>query len=318
MAEVSIVIPVYNTGKYLKECVHSLQAQTFRDFEAIFVNDGSTDDSLKVLEELIKGDNRFKVFTQTNQGPSAARNAGIEIATAEWITFIDSDDAVSQSFIELMVEKAHETSTDIVCCQKKNFYNAPKYQAFNSVPYKIISGEEACINALYQNDKPDYSIWNKLYRKSIWATRRFPTGKFFEDMATIPSVLLESKKIVFIPRPLYYYRKRASGILSTAYNRKKAELLDIAEGVYAQFKEKSPQLKKAAESNLFSASCSILIRTDVSEDFRDYRERAWKWLKKFRIQTIFAPRSRLRNKIAAVTTFLPYPLSQKILKRGVR
>ena len=303
MPAVSVIIPVYNTEPYLAECLTSVLAQTFPDFEAIIVDDGSTDGSAAIIREFAGRDSRIVTLKQENKGLSEARNTGMEIAKGDWITFIDSDDMVAPDFLQKLLDAAKACHADIACSGKLHFENSAEIArntATQAVSQTVaLTPAEALTNALYQNDSPDYSAWNKLYAAKFWKSRRFPAGKYFEDMATIPQVFLDAEAVAFVPEPLYLYRRRSTSILATSYDRKKAELLDIAESVCPLVKGKGEELERAAACNLFSVSCSILMRTPDSGEFADYRDRAWKNILETR-NAARSPRARTRNKIAAL------------------
>lgn len=322
MSEISIIIPVFNTAKYLSACLQSVVVQSFGNFEIIIVNDGSTDASSDIIQKFMNADNRIKVINQENKGLSEARNTGLRNATGRYVTFLDSDDAIAPNFLERMLIVAKATKCPVVCCNKFCFKDGTDISCYSLRPsifgknanITVMSSEKAIRNALYQNDKPDYSAWNKLYTTQLWQGRAFPEGKFFEDMATIPGVFKDAGKVAFVNEPLYLYRLRESGILGTSFTRKKAELLDIAEHLYLNYQKENSTLVNAAASNLFSASCSILKRTPDTEEFTDYRTRAWAWIKQLRKKNAIDPRTRLRNKIAAFCSMGGKTTMGKILK----
>ena len=325
MPAISVVIPVYNTEPYLADSLSSVLSQSFTDFEAIIVDDGSTDGSASIAREFAERDARVRIVTQENKGLSEARNAGIAVAQGEWITFVDSDDLIAPDFLQAMLDAAKSTGADIACSGKVLFEKdvaqdgckmptAYKTPASNKRP-AALSPANALANALYQNDKPDYSAWNKLYATRLWKTRRFPAGKYFEDMATIPQVFLDARLVAFVPGPLYLNRRHSTSILATAYDRKKAELLDIAEAVCSLVAGKGARLERAARSNLFSASCSILMRTDDTPEFADYRDRAWKHIRDLRLGALLNPQTRRRNKAAALISFAGRATLVKALRR---
>lgn len=316
MPEISVVIPVYNTAKFLAQCLDSIVHQTFADFEAIIVDDGSTDNSIEIARDYASRDTRFRILQQENKGLSEARNAGIEVVQGDWITFVDSDDMIAPAFLEKLLNAAKAAHADIACSGKRLFGDIQ--QKSSSTAYgkcTNLSPAVALANALYQNDKPDYSAWNKLYAANLWKERRFPPGKFFEDMATIPQVFLAARLIAFVPEPLYLNRRHSTSILATSYNRKKAELLDIAEAVCSLVAGKGALLERAARSNLFSASCSILMRTGDTPEFADYRERAWEHIKELRLGALCNPQTRARNKAAALISFAGKGTLEKALRR---
>ena len=320
MPEISVVIPVYNTAKFLAQSLDSIVRQTFADFEAIIVDDGSTDNSIDIARDYASRDGRFRILQQENKGLSEARNTGINVACGEWITFVDSDDMIAPAFFETLLNAAKAAHADIACGGKVSFCDTqdvevPAGQCSAPPKARILAPEDALANALFQNDSPDYSAWGKLYSAKLWQKRRFPPGKFFEDMATIPQVFLDSTRVTFTQGPLYLYRKRASGILATPYTLKKAELFDIAESICTLVRGRGKNLESAAQSNLFSVSCSILKRTPDTEEFAEYRAKSWKNIKRFRINAIFSTQNRLRNKIAALVSFLGKKRLDSVLRR---
>ena len=317
MPEVSVIIPVYNTELFLGDCLNSVLAQTFTDFEIIIVNDGSTDNSAKILEQFSQKDSRINIIHQENRGLSEARNAGLKVVRGNWITFVDSDDMLAPNFLQRLLDAAKQNNASIACSDKHLFWKESDVGNGNIATAQVIalSPEKTLEKALYQKEGPDYSAWSKLYNATVWKSRRFTPGIYFEDMDCIPQVLLESDKVAFVSEPLYLNRRHNTSILATSYNRKKAELLNIAEKICTLVDGKGAELQRAAHSNLFSASCSILMRTPDTEEFRDFRERAWKHIKNLRTETLFNSNSRTRNKIAALCSFGGEGLFNKILRR---
>ena len=304
MPEVSVIIPVYNTEQFLEDCLNSVLAQTFTDFEIIAVDDGSTDNSAAIVKRFSAKDNRIVIIHQENKGLSEARNTGIKAARGNWITFVDSDDMLAPSFLQKLWDAATQNKANIACSDKLLFWKNSEIETGDATVQAIVlSPEKALERALYQKNGPDYSAWSKLYDAQIWQSRRFTPGIYFEDMDCIPQLLLEAEKVAFVPEPLYLNRRHGTSILATAYNRQKAELLNIAERICTLVKGKDAELQRAAHSNLFSASCSILMRTPDTDELKDFRERAWKHIKEFRQETLFNANSRTRNKAAALISF---------------
>ncbi len=303
MAEISVIVPIYNTSAFLSECIESVAAQTFSDFEAILVDDGSTDSSASIAEAFASRDSRFHLVRQGNLGLSEARNAGLRIAQGNWIAFVDSDDVLATDFLETLWRAATDMDVPVVASGKVPFARHVPRQGFSRKAPRRISSEEALARAFYQNAVPDFSAWNKLYRKSLWDNRIFPPGIYFEDMATIPALLREAAHVGICDAPLYFYRKRSGSILATPYTLQKAKLLEIAEINLETFGPVSAQVRKAAESLLVSASFSILMRTPPSDEFSSIRERARHWIRKYRLQVLRDRRTRIRNKAASLLSY---------------
>ena len=317
---ISVIIPMYNTEAFIKDCLDSLVAQTFSDFEAIIVDDGSTDGGARIAASYASMDSRFKLIGQPNKGLSEARNTGLKIMRGEYVTFIDSDDCVAPNFLETLFFIAQLHQADIACSAIENIDEA--YKPDGTVPSvatsKCLSAEEATRIALYQDSLPDYSAWNKLYKASLWKERRFPAGILFEDFATVPYVLLSANKVAVTKSKLYLYRKHSTSILSSNFTLKNTVLLDIAENVFENMKPVTKKLYRASRSMLVSACFSILMRTKDTEEFAECRKRALALIRKFRFGTFFDSRIRMRNRMAIMLSYLPRFLFLKFLKKGMQ
>ncbi len=212
--KVSVIVPVYNTSKYLVKCFDSLLAQTLDELEIIVVNDGSTDDSQKIIDEFASKSDKIKPFEKPNGGLSDARNFGIERSSGEFIGFVDSDDYVSAEMFEQMYEKALEHEAEIVLCDLEKVNE--KGEAFRDLPQSpqlpekielekdfTIFGEMACFAC------------NKLFRKELFEKYKFKKGIHFEDIELIPKLVLDSKIIAKINEPFYKYFERQDSITKT-------------------------------------------------------------------------------------------------------
>lgn len=307
MAEVSIVIPAYNTGAYLGECLASIANQTFGNFEVFVIDDGSKDNCLAIAQDFASKDSRFKVIHQQNSGMASARNVGIKMTPHEttWITFIDSDDILSPDYLDHLIKTALENGADICCCDKEAFKDSSSLDLGSHPLTKNtlnLTNLEATRNSLYQNEYPDYSVWNKIYKFKLWEGRYFPEGKFFEDLAVVPVVLSESNKVVFLKEPLYKYRKHGTSFLATSFVFEKTVILDVAEKIYEKYKN-DKFMQGAATSTLASSCFSIILRTKDEEPFKEFRRRSWEWIRALRWKTIWDPKTRMRNKIAAIASY---------------
>ena len=202
MLKISVIIPVYNVEKYLARCLDSLLAQTFTDFEAICVNDGSPDGSANILSEYAKKDSRIKVITQENQGLSGARNSGLKVATGDYIYFLDSDDCIHPQTLEIAYHFITEHNADMVCFDfAKNTENAiPAI-----TPLKIADiNFEITNNPLYLN-KVHINAWTKLSKKELLAGLEFIPKIHFEDYPHTLAVWQKHPKTVILKEKLYFY-----------------------------------------------------------------------------------------------------------------
>ena len=211
--KVSIIIPIYNTDKYLSKCIDSIISQTYQNLEIILVDDGSTDDSDKIADDYARKDQRIKVIHQKNTGQSAARNAGLEIATGEYISFIDSDDKIEKSFIEKLLDPyLTDKNTALSICgihyKRLNQHSAEDVyiNSLRSVNKK--ESQKSYILYLLTVDGRLYSSVNKLYRAKIAKTTKFDKNlNFSEDTKYVLDYLkaAKSSNIKFILEPLYIY-----------------------------------------------------------------------------------------------------------------
>jgi len=214
MSKISVIVPVYNTAKYLRQCLESLVNQTFSDIEIICVNDGSTDNSAKILEEYPQ----IKVITQENKGLSEARNTGIKIAKGEYIGFVDSDDWVDLDFFEKLYNSITKYDADMACATIKRRIKK----------YRVRYNEEKSYTDLEEKLKvcglPRSSyVWNKLYRTSIVKQNLFIKNVYFEDILWTPNVIKQSDKIVTVPYTIYHYRVNSNSIVKKCPSKKKQE-----------------------------------------------------------------------------------------------
>lgn len=215
----SIIVPVYNVEKYLDKCLASISEQTFKEFECIVVDDGSPDNSNDIIDRYVNKDQRFKVIHQKNMGISAARNAGLAIAQGDYIAFVDSDDYISNEYLEKFALKIANTDVDVVIC---GFIEVLK-DSQKTVCFEAPSTEVIKQNIL-ADIWPSYP-WNKCYKKYLFENIRFPVGKIFEDLLTIPEVCLNAHKIVCIPEKLYYYnRQNLNSITSNLSTEKRYDV----------------------------------------------------------------------------------------------
>lgn len=207
---VSVIVPVYNVEKYLHQCVDSIINQTYRNLEIILVDDGSPDNCGAICDEYALKDRRILVIHQENQGLSAARNAGLDIASGDYIVFVDSDDWIAEDMIQLLLSRQEQTGADMVLCNIKPFY-PPQYKGW----MRKVScfGCEVLSQIEFSERLTEYYswiycvAWNKLYKKEIWEQLRFPLDHIHEDEATVHRVLERCSKIATIAQSLYYYRQ---------------------------------------------------------------------------------------------------------------
>jgi len=216
---ISVIVPVYNTEKFLKECLKSIINQTFKDLEIICVNDGSTDNSLKILNEFKNRDFRIKIITKENAGLSAARNTGVEAATGEYIAFIDSDDTVDLNFFEKLYNAIVKNNSDISAASilrtRKNL-NKIRVKYDREETFKTLEDK---INAC--NIPKCCYVWNKLYKSELVKKVKFKEGAYYEDILWTPVVLKEASSLTTVCGTNYYYRANSLSTVKKPQSLKK-------------------------------------------------------------------------------------------------
>lgn len=213
--KVSVIVPVYNAEGFLPKCLECLTNQTLKDIEIICVNDGSTDNSLDILEKFAKKDNRIKIVNQENQGVSCARNNAMKVAIGEYISFIDSDDTVSLNFLELLYDNAVKYGADIACgeivrpVENEVLLKFKKVKTYTKTHQKYKVCKIPFLN---------YSC-NKIYNreKLMKIGYEFPKDKIFEDILWSHIVLDKLGKLVTVPNAVYYYYLNPTS-LSVSYS----------------------------------------------------------------------------------------------------
>ncbi|WP_049946057.1 glycosyltransferase [Butyrivibrio sp. WCD2001] len=207
---ISVIVPVYNVEEYIDRCVESITNQTYSRLEIILVDDGSTDSSGQICGRYAQMDDRIQVIHQQNQGLSAARNTGLECMSGDVVFFCDSDDYLQSNTLEKMLDKMNRDHADIVACGIKMF--GEKEDLFTSAACGLWSGHEAVIQMMRTNNICTVA-WNKLYKKYLFESVRFPVGALHEDEATTYKLVYNAKIVSFTPVPYYNYLQRSSGIM---------------------------------------------------------------------------------------------------------
>ena len=234
----SIIIPIYNVEKYLSECLDSVLNQTFSDWEAICVNDGSADKSSDILEEYAARDPRFKVITQPNGGLSSARNTGLEAAKGEYVIFLDSDDWLELKALEVLASKI--SSEDLLCFSGRRFFESEGryHPADELLERDYQSGMDYYNdNALKSRDFAFVCVVLRAYRRAYLEENglHFQEGIFHEDNLFTPLACYHARKVTTINDCLYDYRVRSESITTTVNPKRLMDLMGTANELAAFF-----------------------------------------------------------------------------------
>lgn len=254
MVKVSIIVPVYNVDNYLEKCLDSLINQTLKDIEIICVNDGSTDNSLEILEKYSQKDNRIIIINQDNAGVSVARNSGMKIAKGQYIGFVDSDDWVDLDFYEKLYNSAIANDADIAV---SSIIRWRKYNKKYRVKYedKVYTTLQEKISACFI-PKICY-VWNKLYKSEIVKDNFFTPNVYFEDIIWLPEVIKSSNKLITVSGTNYYYRVNNNSIVKKTSKKKRQDNYNAKKVMIKFFSDNKLELSKK-ERTIVKFSKSIL------------------------------------------------------------
>ena len=232
---ISVVVPVYNVEAYLNACVQSVLAQSYKNFELILVNDGSTDQSGGLCDRLAGTDPRIRVIHQANGGLGAARNTGLEAAKGEWLFFLDSDDCIEPEALALTLQAGERYGAELVIFGFRSVSESGKaLQTFlDPLPMNQLLTTETHPALLLAAPV----AWNKLYRRSLFLDHgiRYPGRVWYEDIRTTPKLLIESKAVVCIPEILHRYLLRAGSITKNVHADRNREILEAFEDLNGTF-----------------------------------------------------------------------------------
>lgn len=223
--KVSVIVPVYNTEKYLKRCLDSLVNQTLKDIEIIIINDGSTDNSQVIIDEYSKKYPNIKGYKKENGGMSSARNMGLTKTNGEYIAFVDSDDYIDNDALKKMYEKVKNKNLDIVVCDSINVYEDGRkeyihshlHYSNNDIHNYIIAPPMAC---------------TRLFKQDIFKKVKFKEGTFYEDLELVPSLISITTKVGFIEEGLYYYFQRNGSVMrQKSFSNKLLDIFSVLDSI---------------------------------------------------------------------------------------
>ena len=242
--KISVIVPVYNVEAYLERCVESILQQTYAHFELILINDGSTDSSGQICDHLASQYENIKVYHSENAGVSNARNMGIQLATGSWVTFIDSDDFVTQDYLATLASAVEGANLGFVI--------APLHHIKNGIVTDIPShsgktelwSTEETMKELLMTTRTSFFPVAKLFKRDLLADDKFNTNYHLaEDALFLTELLLKTRcSSVFIDKPVYYYDHR-EGSATTSVNRYVFDTIEVYQQIIAQVSQAFPNLK---------------------------------------------------------------------------
>ena len=255
---ISIIVPIYNTEKYLRECLNSIVHQSYENLDIILINDGSTDRSKEICEEYVNKDKRIRLINQKNMGAAIAKNTGLDLIKGGLFTIIDSDDILHPNNLEILYKNMIDTDADIIegnfTTTLNKFNNELNIK--NSIDVKNIKifNTEKALEELIINRKFHQTPWNKLYKTELLKDIRFPDGKYIDDEYWTYKLFLNAKRISSLELITYYYRQHESSTMGKSYSIRRLDAIDALQERCLIIKQRFPNLEYLALKS-FSLCC---------------------------------------------------------------
>ena len=272
---ISVIVPVYNCEQYLDYCVRSIIEQDYSNIEIILVDDGSTDLSSNMCEEYAKEDTRITVIHKKNGGLSSARNAGLRVATGDFLVYIDSDDYVRRDYISLLYSVIAEDNTDMVACCARKVATDQDFTVNNEHDYEhYIYDHDTALLKMVGMQMPIYAH-SKMYKTCLAKTATFPEGRLYEDISYNWQLIKNINRVSYITDDPYFYRQRKGSIVNQEFKHGRMDQLYFSEDIYIDVLKYGDQnLVSAAMARcLFTAFDNFSLITDnTSKDYKYLRD----------------------------------------------
>ena len=265
---ISVIVPVYNVQDYLARCLDSILTQTYQNLEIILVNDGSKDHSGAICDEYAARDARVQVIHKENGGLSTARNAGLDLATGEYLSFIDSDDWIASDAYEHLMNLVERYQVQLVSGGNYDVYGDSGKMKLGICPEKeeVITAEEF-VGRIFLWQGCDSSVCDKLFHRDLFTTFRFPVGKVSEDVALTYKIVLGAERVAMSERPFYYYYHRTGSISrAVEITEESFHFSQHTQTIYAYIRQNHPSIEPQARYLRVRALAHILLSLEQSEE----------------------------------------------------
>ena len=300
---VSVIVPIYNVEKYFRRCVDSILKQDYPNIEIWLVDDGSPDGCPAICDEYAQRDKRIKVIHKPNGGLSDARNAAINLAKGEFITFIDSDDYVTQDYVSTLYSLIDRYKAQISIAMwhifpEGDMPNMPEV----TVNEHLMDRNTALSNMFYQKGY-DVSACVKMYHRSLFDSIRYPKGQLFEDLQTTFKLMLKCNRVVFTNKPVYFYMFRKGSIEGAPFSEKKMDSALEVFNLMRSYESQLQPVKDALRRKLVTFSFHLLLKMPMAYMGGGILQR---YIKESRLSVILDNRTPLKSKIACIATYFGF------------
>ena len=267
----SVIIPVYNTEQYLLKCISSVLDQTYQHMEIFLIDDGSTDNSGRICDEYAQKDSRIYVIHKENGGQGAARNCALDRIRGDYIAFVDSDDYLEKDMYTTMIDAIERTNSDLSLCGFATHSGLRIIHSGCSEREFVMDSAEELMRRYFDSPFIGGAPWNKIYRKELFDSIRFPEGVAREDIYIMYRLLGSCKRAVHTGKPLYHYIIRDGSSEHQAFQTKYLISIDIADQRCEYIRENFPELLELAEIACYGARLSAIRKIVRSSSVKKYK-----------------------------------------------
>lgn len=317
---ISIIIPVYKSEQYLTRCVNSIISQTYSDYEAILIDDGSPDKCPTMCDDFCSGNSHIRVLHQTNSGVSAARNAGLKAAQGEFICFLDSDDWIEPDFLSKLYDSMVQTGSDIIAADYTSCSDTQIKDSHASVAPQTVYGQEN-IRELYFSDDYNihFSVWGKLFKKELLQDKQFPSISYGEDTVFMLQVLTDAESITYLDYQGYNYYINPGSLSQNRFHSERllkemhADEL-MADRLVFDYAAKVSLSGRKKAATWYTKGILTLVMTEAvllpNKDFKKYRK-----TRKAHIRSFLRENSSERIYRLALRLYLVFPSLFKVFTK---
>jgi glycosyltransferase involved in cell wall biosynthesis len=321
---INIIVPIYNVEQYLRKCVDSILAQTYKNLRVILVDDGALDGCPAICDEYAQKDDRVMVIHRPNGGQSAARNSGLSVLSdgglsggkGDYVAFVDSDDYVAPDYIEFLYKLLRDSDADISQCGHYVVYSENRISSKELNHTTMSFGKYQAVESLCYSGVYDVTAWNKLYKLSIFETVRYPEGRIYEDTAVCYLVAEKAERFVVNMTPKYYYVQRynstANGVV---FNERKYQFIQAGDEMADYITERYPDLLNATNVKRVFVRLSILSQMVNSGHIDKQRVLEIKHVvAKYKWGVLLDNKASKRDKLGIISLALGFPFYRFVWK----
>lgn len=307
---ISVIIPVYNSEPYITRCVESVLSQSFSgEIEVLLIDDGSTDGSGKMCDELARNDDRISVFHTENRGASLARRLGLDKAKGEYVTFVDSDDYVAPNYVSTLFELLQRNNVNISACGVRRLKSSGELKPETIDGETMVLEKDALFRRFFKYEF--WSFWGGMYLRKQLLDIDFPKSTLSEDYYVKARLFQKEQRMVYTSAPLYYYEHHENSLSHQRLSTKAFEEFDNVKGVYDFVVKEMPDYTDFAFSNVVETAVKLLrlSKNDLNGAFFVEKQMLQDYLNNHRKEIVFCSPLNKKVKILALWESVRYNLS---------